>query len=145
MIIGVLKESDNDKRVALLPEAVMALTKKDVTVLVEKDAGIKAYSSNADYEAAGAQIASKSEVITRSEMLIKINPPTDEEFLLIKGVKILLAQFNPLMNQNLVKKIAPANITSFSLDVIPRTSRAQAMDILSSMATVNGYKAVKWE
>ena len=142
MIIGVLKESDNDKRVALLPEVVLALTKKKVTVLVEKDAGIKAYSSNVDYEAAGAQIVSKSELIDRSELLIKINPPTDEEFLLIKGIKILVSQFNPLMNHDLVKKIAASNITSFSLDVIPRTSRAQAMDILSSMATVNGYKAV---
>jgi NAD(P) transhydrogenase subunit alpha len=142
MVIGVLKEAGSEKRVALLPEAVMTLTKISVTVMVEKDAGLKAFAANADYEAAGAKIASKSEVISGSEMLIKINPLTDEEFQLINSGKIFLAQFNPLMNHQLVKKIAEKNLTSFSLDVIPRTSRAQAMDILSSMATVNGYKAV---
>ena len=109
MVIGVLKESGSEKRVALLPETVMALTKMNVTVLVEKEAGMKAFASDADYEAAGAKIASKNEVITRSEMLIKINPPTDEEFQLIKEAKILLAQFNPLMNHEIVKKIAAAN------------------------------------
>ena len=142
MVIGVLKEAGSEKRVALLPEAVMTLTRISVTVMVEKDAGLKAFAANADYEAAGAKIASKSEVISGSEMLIKINPLTDEEFQLINSGKIFLAQFNPLMNHQLVKKIAEKNLTSFSLDVIPRTSRAQAMDILSSMATVNGYKAV---
>ena len=142
MVIGVLKESGSEKRVALLPETVMALTKMNVTVLIEKEAGLKAYANDIEYEAVGAKVATKDEVITRSEILIKINPPTDAEFMLINEAKILLAQFNPLMNHEIVKKIAAANITSFSLDVIPRTSRAQAMDILSSMATVNGYKAV---
>ena len=142
MVIGILKESGSEKRVALLPEAVMTLTKISVTVMVEKDAGLKAFASNADYEGAGAKIASKNEVIAGCEMLIKINPLTDEEFQLINSDKIFLAQFNPLMNHQIVKKFAEKNLTSFSLDVIPRTSRAQAMDILSSMATVNGYKAV---
>jgi H+-translocating NAD(P) transhydrogenase subunit alpha len=142
MTIGVLKESGLENRVALLPETVMTLTRMNVTVLVEKEAGMKAFASDTDYEAAGARIAPKNEVITLSDILIKINPPSDEEFLLIREAKILLAQFNPLMNHEMVKKIAAANMTSFSLDVIPRTSRAQAMDILSSMATVNGYKAV---
>ena len=142
MVIGVLKESGSENRFALLPETVMALTSMNVPVMVEKEAGKKAFASDTDYEAAGAKIASKNEVITRSDMIIKINPPTEEEFLLIKEAKILLAQFNPLRNFEMVKKIAAADLTSFSLDVIPRTSRAQAMDILSSMATVNGYKAV---
>jgi H+-translocating NAD(P) transhydrogenase subunit alpha len=142
MVIGVLKESGAEKRVALLPETVAVLTKMNVTVLVEKDAGLKAFAGDKEYEAAGATTTTKNEVITKADLLIKINPPTDEEFGMINEQKILLAQFNPLMNHDLVKKIAAANITSFSLDVIPRTSRAQAMDILSSMATVNGYKAV---
>jgi H+-translocating NAD(P) transhydrogenase subunit alpha len=142
MVIGVLKESGSEKRVALLPETVMTLTSMNVTVLVETDAGKKAFASDTDYQSAGAKIVPKNEVIAGSEMLIKINPPTEEEFQLINETKILLAQFNPLMNFEMVKKIAAAGLTSFSLDVIPRTSRAQAMDILSSMATVNGYKAV---
>ena len=142
MVIGVLKESGPEKRVALLPEAVQTLTKISVTVMVEKDAGLKSFAGNADYEAAGAKIATKSDVISGAEMLLKINPLTDEELGMISAGKIFMAQFNPLMNHQVVKKYAEKDLTSFSLDVIPRTTRAQAMDILSSMATVNGYKAV---
>jgi len=84
----------------------------------------------------------KENVIQRSEVLVKINPPTDEEKGLLTEGKVFLAVLNPYFNASLVKDLAAKNITSFSLDVIPRTSRAQAMDILSSMATVAGYKAV---
>jgi H+-translocating NAD(P) transhydrogenase subunit alpha len=142
MIIGLLKESGAEKRVAMLPEAVQTLTKINVPVLVEKEAGLRAFAADTDYEAAGAKVLTKTEVIAKSDILIKINPPTDEEFGMIRESQILLGQHNPLMNHDLVKKFASANLTTFSLDVIPRTTRAQAMDILSSMATVNGYKAV---
>ena len=142
MIIGVLKESGNEKRVAMLPEVVTALSNMGVPVLVENDAGLKAFVSNSEYETSGAKIVSKLELMSQAGLIIKINPPTDEEISLMGENKVLLAQINPLVNIDIVKKIATANITSFSLDIIPRTSRAQAMDILSSMATVNGYKAV---
>ena len=142
MIIGILKEEGSENRVALLPESVATLTKMLVTVFVEKDAGIKAFASDADYETAGAKIASKADVIAQSEMLIKINPPSDGELSQMKEKAVFLAVLNPFFNQDLIKKLAEKNITSFSLDVIPRTSRAQSMDILSSMATVSGYKAV---
>jgi NAD(P) transhydrogenase subunit alpha len=142
MIIGIVKESDNERRVALLPEVVAILTGMGVSLLVEKDAGMKAFVSDSDYETAGATIASKSDVLAKSDLIVKINPPTDEELAAIGSGKVFLAQMNPLVNTDLVKKVAAAGITSFSLDVIPRTTRAQAMDILSSMATVNGYKAV---
>jgi len=75
-------------------------------------------------------------------MIVKINPPTVEELGWMKPGQIFLGVLNPLVDHETVKKLAAANITGFSLDIIPRTSRAQAMDILSSMATVNGYKAV---
>jgi NAD(P) transhydrogenase subunit alpha len=142
MIIGILKETGPEKRVALLPESVATLTKMMVTVYVEKDAGINAFASDADYENAGAKILSKSDVIAQSEMLIKINVPSESELSQIKEKTVLLAVLNPYFNTDLVKQLAKQNITSFSLDVIPRTSRAQSMDILSSMATVAGYKAV---
>ena len=142
MIIGILKESGGEKRVSLLPEIVLMLSNMGVTVIVETDAGMKAFASNSEYESAGAKIVSKQEVISQAEMIIKINPPTDEELALMPENKIFLAQINPLVNLDLVKKLAASGITCFSLDVIPRTSRAQAMDILSSMATVSGYKAV---
>jgi NAD(P) transhydrogenase subunit alpha len=75
-------------------------------------------------------------------VIININPPTPDELSLLNPGTVFLAVFNPFMNAALIKKFAENNITTFSLDIIPRTSRAQSMDILSSMATVNGYKAV---
>jgi NAD(P) transhydrogenase subunit alpha len=142
MIIGVLKEELPERRVALLPEVVGMLTKMSVSVLVEKNAGETAFAFDADYEAAGAKILPKGEVISGAEMVIKINPPSEAELNLMAEGKIFMAVLNPYFNPALVKSLAAKNITSFSLDVIPRTSRAQAMDILSSMATVAGYKAV---
>jgi H+-translocating NAD(P) transhydrogenase subunit alpha len=142
MIIGLLKESGLERRVALLPEAVGTLVKMKVTLLVENDAGKESFSPDADYQAAGASVSPKKDVIARADVIIKINPPTTEELAMLKPGSVFLAVFNPLMNADLVKKLAANAITSFSLDIIPRTSRAQSMDILSSMATVNGYKAV---
>jgi NAD(P) transhydrogenase subunit alpha len=142
MIIGLIKESEKEKRVALLPEVVAALVKLNVNVRVEKDAGKQSSVSDDEYIAAGATIHSKKDVISESGMIIKINPPTTEEFGLMKADQVFLGVLNPLVDHEMVKKLAAAGITAFSLDIIPRTSRAQAMDILSSMATVNGYKAV---
>lgn len=142
MIIGILKEEAPEQRVAMLPEVVSILTKMSVNVLVEKDAGATAFAFNSDYESAGAKILQKEEVIAGSEMIIKINPPTEAELGLMAEGKIFMAVLNPYFNGKLIKELASKNITSFSMDVVPRTTRAQAMDILSSMATVAGYKAV---
>lgn len=142
MILGILKETKDERRIAMLPESVAALVKMNVSVIVENDAGLGAYASNADYEAVGAKMDTKENVIRQSEVLVKINPPTNEEKGSMTEGKVFLAVLNPYFNADLVRELAAKNITSFSLDVIPRTSRAQAMDILSSMATVAGYKAV---
>ncbi|MCX6246975.1 MAG: NAD(P) transhydrogenase subunit alpha [Bacteroidetes bacterium] len=142
MNIGLIKESGMERRVALLPEVVAALVTLKVPVMVEKGAGEGSFVSDEAYMAAGASIHPKKEVISGSGMIIKINPPTDEEFGWMTPQQIFLGVLNPLSDHEIVKKIAAADITAFSLDIIPRTSRAQAMDILSSMATVNGYKAV---
>ncbi|MCX6266378.1 MAG: Re/Si-specific NAD(P)(+) transhydrogenase subunit alpha [Bacteroidetes bacterium] len=142
MTIGILKEEGAENRVSLLPESVATLTKMMVTVFVEKEAGLRAFASDADYETAGAKILAKDEVIAQSDLLIKINPPSEAELLQMKERVVFLAVLNPFFNGPLVRRLAEKNITSFSLDVIPRTSRAQSMDILSSMATVAGYKAV---
>jgi len=142
MNIGLIKESGKERRVALLPEVIAALVKLNVPMMVEKDAGEQAFVSDDEYIAAGATIHSKKEVITGSGMIVKINPPTDEELGWMIAGQIFLGVLNPLVDHETVKKLAAADVTGFSLDIIPRTSRAQAMDILSSMATVNGYKAV---
>ncbi|MCX6286368.1 MAG: NAD(P) transhydrogenase subunit alpha [Bacteroidetes bacterium] len=142
MIIGLLKEELPERRVALLPEAVKTLTGMNIKVFVETDAGLNAFASNAEYEAAGAVIITKEEVFGSANFLIKIQQPVAKELGLMKEGQIFMAAFNPLINTGLVKDMCAKNITSFSLDILPRTSRAQAMDILSSMATVAGYKAV---
>lgn len=142
MIIGLLKEDHPERRVALLPESVAVLTKLTVEVLVETDAGAGAFVSDKDYEATGAKIGSKSDVIAKSDLLIKINPPTANELSEMKSKTVLLSVLNPYFNKACIHDLVSRDITSFSLDVIPRTSRAQSMDILSSMATVAGYKAV---
>ncbi|MFH0775523.1 MAG: Re/Si-specific NAD(P)(+) transhydrogenase subunit alpha [bacterium] len=142
MTIGILKEIAGERRVSLLPESVATLVKMNVAMLVEQGAGLAAFASDNDYITAGAKIDSKQKTIANSELLIKINPPEKEEIDLMKEGKVLLCVLNPYFNTDIVKELAAKNITSFSLDVIPRTSRAQAMDILSSMATVAGYKAV---
>jgi len=142
MTIGVLKETAGENRVALLPESVATLVKMNVTMLVEAGAGLTAFASDKAYEEAGASIETKSKVIAGADLLIKIQPPSDEEISMMKEGQVVMAVLNPYFNADLVKKLAAKNITGFSMDVVPRTTRAQAMDILSSMATVAGYKAV---
>ncbi len=142
MTIGLLKEELPERRVALLPEAVKTLTGMNVVVLVESGAGMNAFAANSDYEASGAKILTKEEVLKSAGFIIKIQPPSSTELGLMKEGQVFMAVFNPFINTKLVRELAEKNITSFSLDILPRTSRAQAMDILSSMATVAGYKAV---
>jgi len=142
MIIGLLKEALPELRVALLPESVATLAKMEISLLVEEGSGAGAFASDAEYILAGAKITTKEEVIREATMLIKINAMTEEELSLTGEGKILLAVINPYFNPDQVIKLAEKNVTCFSLDIIPRTSRAQAMDILSSMATIAGYKAV---
>jgi NAD(P) transhydrogenase subunit alpha len=139
MIVGVLREGGSENRVALLPENVSTLVNKNITVLIESDAGTSSCASNEEYVDAGANIQTKEYILTESDLVLKINPPGEDE---IPAGKVLVAILNPLSNTALIKKLAESGVTAFSLDMIPRSSRAQAVDILSSMATIAGYKAV---
>ena len=139
MTIGLLKEPAHETRVSLLAEAVATLTKKGITVIVENGAGEKAFCSNADYEKAGATIDSRENVINRADIILSIHQPV------ISGnwkSKILVGVYQPLFNKDLMQQWAAAGATIFSLDMLPRTTRAQAMDVLSSQANIAGYKAV---
>ncbi|MHA7110530.1 Re/Si-specific NAD(P)(+) transhydrogenase subunit alpha [Sunxiuqinia elliptica] len=142
MRIGLLKEGDSESRVAFLPEVVASLTKRKVSVLVETGAGESALASDAAYEEAGASIAQRSEVINQADFLIGIQAPNDELVASLSQKKIWLSQYNPLWNIELVKSFQSKGLTTFSMDAIPRSTRGQAMDVLSSQATVAGYKAV---
>ncbi|MCG6189229.1 Re/Si-specific NAD(P)(+) transhydrogenase subunit alpha [Maribellus maritimus] len=142
MILGLLKEHGKENRVALLPEIVKTFTDMKVEVLVEKGAGENAFTPDGDYEAAGAKIGSRADVFKKSDVLLQIQPPADEDIQKIQKSQVWISAFNPLWNTDLVKTFLKDGVTTFSLDLIPRTTRAQAMDILSSMATVSGYLAV---
>lgn len=141
MTIGILKEPAHETRVSLLAEAVATLTKKNIVVLVETDAGAKAYCNNSEYEKAGAQIKARNEVLASADILLTIHQPTNEEINNQKS-KIFIGVFQPLFNVDTMMQWATAGVTTFSLDMLPRTTRAQAMDVLSSQANIAGYKAV---
>jgi len=142
MILGLLKEHGTETRVALLPETVKAFTDLKVEVIVEQGAGETAFATNADYEAVGAKVVSRADVFDKAEVLLQIQPPAEGDTEKIKDLQVWISAFNPLWDTQLVKTFLNKGITTFSLDLIPRTTRAQAMDILSSMATVSGYMAV---
>jgi H+-translocating NAD(P) transhydrogenase subunit alpha len=141
MTIGVLREPSYETRVSLLAEAVSALTKKGITVWVENGAGEKAFCSNTEYEKAGAQVKSREEVLSSSQIVLSIHAPNPSDISHLAS-DVLIGVYQPLYNVETMKEWAAKNATAFSLDMLPRTTRAQAMDVLSSQANIAGYKAV---
>jgi NAD(P) transhydrogenase subunit alpha len=148
MTIGLLKELSPETRVSLLAESVAALTKKGISVMVESGAGEKAFCSNAEYEAAGALIKNQQEIMVASDILLSIHQPTAATISQLQSStnggagKVLIGVYQPLYTPDAMKVWASAGISTFSLDMLPRTTRAQAMDVLSSQANIAGYKAV---
>lgn len=141
MIIGILKEPSSETRVSLLAESAAALTNKGNKILVESGAGDKAFNTDQEYEKAGAIIKSRNEVLEEADLLLSIHPLENEDMIKINS-KILIGVYQPLSNGANVVKSVERKLTSFSLDMLPRTTRAQAMDVLSSQANIAGYKAV---
>lgn len=139
MIVGILKEPQGENRVSLLPEQVETLIKKNIQVLVEDGAGENAFAHNSIYESKGATIASRANVLQQSNLLLFIQPTNMAE---AKANAIVLGAYQPLNNMDAIRNWASKNITCFSLDMIPRTTRAQSMDVLSSQANIAGYRAV---
>lgn len=141
MTIGILKEDAPETRVSLLAEAVATLVKKGITVLVESGAGEKAYCTDEAYANAGATIKSRDEAVAQSDLLLVIHQP-DAALISRAGKKVMIGVYQPLFHVPVMQQWAAAGITCFSLDMLPRTTRAQAMDVLSSQANIAGYKAV---
>ncbi len=141
MVIAVLKEIAPETRVSLLAEGVATLTKKGIQVWVEPGAGVAAYCSDADYEKAGAKIAGIDEIAAGADILLSIQAPPEGP-LTQKKDRILIGVYQPLFHQERTERWAAAGLKVFSLDMLPRTTRAQAMDVLSSQANIAGYKAV---
>ena len=138
MTVGLLADATPENRVALTPENIAAVQQLTQTpVWVEQGAGLRAFFPDEAYVQAGALIKSRQEILGSCELLISINRPAD-----VSSGKVIVGGFNPLGDPAGARALAKSGATAFSLDIIPRTTRAQAMDILSSMATVAGYRAV---
>jgi H+-translocating NAD(P) transhydrogenase subunit alpha len=141
MIIGILKEPFPETRVSLLPEHVTTLKKWKVEVVVETDAGLGAFAPDQKYIDAGATIGNREHVLKSADILLSINEPSQQDIAPLHS-RVILGIYQPLFNPALVKDLADAGVTVFSIDMIPRTTRAQSMDVLSSQANIAGYKAV---
>ena len=141
--IGVPTETaPSERRVALVPDTVRRLADGGVEILVETGAGEAASFLDAAYEEAGARIASGDEVYAEADVVCKVQKPSAEEVDRLRPGSTLVAFLQPLVNQDLVRSLAERGVTSFSMDAMPRITRAQPMDALSSQSTVAGYKAV---
>lgn len=143
MIIGVLKETQKgDNRVAITPKIAQQLIEKGFDVRVEEDAGANSSYKNSDYSKAGASIRAKEDLFKNSDILIKINPFDNKELEKLKKGQIVIAQLFHKSHPNDMKIIAERGATAYSMDAMPRISRAQDMDVLSSQNNLAGYKAV---
>ena len=142
MIIGILKEPAGENRVAMLPEQLATLVKLGIQVMVEEDAGALAFANNDLYVAAGATITNRDTLLNSANILLSYWNVSQEELVKTQKGTILIGVFQPLFNFQLMKEWASNGFTVFSLDMIPRTTRAQSMDVLSSQANIAGYKAV---
>ena len=139
MIIGVLKEQAPETRVSLVPEVVAALVKMNVTIWVEAGAGTTAFYNDKSYIDAGAAIKTSQEIRSEADMVLAIQAGTIGD---VKSGTVVLGVFQPLFAPGLMQKWAEKGYSVFSMDTIPRTTRAQSMDVLSSQANIAGYKAV---
>jgi NAD(P) transhydrogenase subunit alpha len=150
MIIGVVRESwPGERRVALAPASVAPLVKAGHQVLVESNAGASAGFTDAAYTEKGATIvASGADVSARAEMLLRVKlgpagaPSTDADLAALRPGQSVIAFLDPLTDHALVRQLAERQVSVFSMELMPRITRAQSMDALSSMATIAGYKAV---
>ncbi|KAI1795891.1 PNTB-domain-containing protein [Ganoderma leucocontextum] len=143
--VGVpLETYPNERRVALTPQNTALLLKKGFgQVLVEKSAGLEAQFLDEQYKAAGATIVDKTELFTRSDILLKVRPPVlGQEVEMVKEGGTLISFLYPGQNKATVEALAARKSTAFAMEMIPRISRAQVFDALSSMANIAGYKAV---
>jgi NAD(P) transhydrogenase subunit alpha len=142
MILGILKETNNDKRVSLLPEQAAVLVAKQVNVIVETGAGNAAYASDATYIDKNVTVKDRATVLSTADLVLSINPLSSAEMAQLKPGAVVLGTFQPLFNTDLVKQAIDKKASLFSMDMIPRTTRAQSMDVLSSQANIAGYRAV---
>ncbi|KAF9246330.1 PNTB-domain-containing protein [Melanogaster broomeanus] len=145
LTVGAPRETyPNERRVSLTPQNVALLKKKGFNnILVERNAGAAAQFLDEDYAKAGATLVSKEELYNKADVMLKVRPPSqDEEVKNLKNGSTIISFLYPAQNKSLVEKLASRKVNAFAMDMIPRISRAQTFDALSSMANIAGYKAV---
>jgi NAD(P) transhydrogenase subunit alpha len=144
MKVGVARETAaGERRVALVPESVKRLLDANVSVLVEKGAGLAASYPDQAYAEAGARVVTTAALHSGSDVILRIHPPSPEETRLLHEGQVVVGLLAPLLDPRGMENLARHNVTAISLDAIPRTlTRSQGMDALSSQANVAGYKAV---
>ena len=142
MKIGVLKENKpNEKRVAITPASISKIKKLGYDVYIEQEAGLLSNFKNSQYKEAGANLSSIDDIY-RCDILLKINKPTEDEIQKLSSKQTLISFFSPAVNQTSLELCKKDEINVLSMDSVPRISRAQKMDALSSMANVAGSRAV---
>jgi NAD(P) transhydrogenase subunit alpha len=144
MKIAVLREElPGEARVALMPDSVKKLLSAGVKVSVENGAGLAAARSDADYAEAGAEIsADRNAILAETDVLVTVNRPSTDVFAALKTGAVVLGFLRPLDEPQALQPALTQGLTTFAMELVPRITRAQSMDALSSMATVAGYKAV---
>lgn len=142
MIIGILKEAQGENRVSLLPDQAGVLVRQGNILWVEKNAGVNAFASDDEYINAGVFIQHRTTLLAGAEIILSHGALTDADIELINPSVTLIGVFQPLFQCQLMQTWASKKLVVFSLDMIPRTTRAQSMDVLSSQANIAGYKAV---
>ena len=140
-VIGIVREPAGEARVSATPATIMSLRKLGHTINVERGAGAAASYPDAEYEAAGATLVDRAGA-WGSEVVLAITAPDAAEIALLSDGATLIALLSPALRPGLVESLAQRGITALALDAVPRISRAQSMDVLSSMANIAGYRAV---
>jgi len=143
-IIGSVKEDLSvEKRISITPESVKKFTDLKFSVFLEKNYGEHLGITDEDYINKGASLESSAkEVLEKSEIILKVNCPSNDEINSIKNKSILIGQFDPISNKEMINKMIKKYVKIFSLNLLPRITRAQSMDVLSSQANLAGYRAV---
>ncbi len=143
MKVGILKETSlNERRVAAVPETISKMTKTGTEVLVESGAGENSFIDDKEFESTGARITLDAKtLLSEAEIILKVNRPSIEEINGMKEGTVFIGFLTPFSSADIIKKLAERKITSFAMEMVPRITRAQRMDALSTMSTVAGYKA----
>jgi proton-translocating NAD(P)+ transhydrogenase subunit alpha len=144
VLVAVLQEiAPGERRVALVPDAVRAVVRAGLEVAVQTGAGVAAGFDDAAYRTAGARVESDPATLAaKADVLLKVQPPSDSEIAALRAGSALIGFLRPLDEPARVARLAGAGITSFAMELLPRVARAQAMDALSSQASIAGYRAV---